>query len=186
MVDRRKTTVDEKGNVTVPLSPEAVDVLKEQLKNFEKKFGRKPGPNDPVFFDPAFDTPTKINEQKLADQMISTMDRADVRPELIWVYIKTGLMPTKENQRLMPREDRRAVRRAFQEFDRNRPDVKPYIDAANERLAKNAYPVESDDDDSEPGYDAEAAERAGDIIDEAVTNSRSRNKSASAQSGQAP
>lgn len=27
-------------------------ILKKQLRAFRKKFGRDPGPNDPVFFDP--------------------------------------------------------------------------------------------------------------------------------------
>jgi hypothetical protein len=31
--------------------------LDDQLKLFKEKFGREPGPNDPVFFDPNADTP---------------------------------------------------------------------------------------------------------------------------------
>jgi hypothetical protein len=35
-----------------------VAAMREQLVRFRQKFGRDPGPDDPVFFDPEKDTPT--------------------------------------------------------------------------------------------------------------------------------
>ena len=34
----------------VPLSDETVTILEQQLEKFRQKFGRDPGPDDPVFF----------------------------------------------------------------------------------------------------------------------------------------
>jgi len=44
-----------------------VAILKKQKEAFIEKFGREPGPSDPVFFDPACDTPTPITEERLTE-----------------------------------------------------------------------------------------------------------------------
>ena len=41
----------------IKMDPELARAMKNQLRAFKKKFGREPGPNDPVFFDPDADTP---------------------------------------------------------------------------------------------------------------------------------
>jgi len=40
-------------------------ILQEQRRAFIEKFGREPGPSDPVFFDPTSDTPIPLTEEKL-------------------------------------------------------------------------------------------------------------------------
>ena len=45
----------------VPMTPLVHQALLEQRKAFIEKFGREPGPNDPVFFDPDKDVPTPID-----------------------------------------------------------------------------------------------------------------------------
>jgi hypothetical protein len=40
--------------------------LLEQRKAFIDKFGREPGPNDPVFFDPDKDVPTPIDPTRMS------------------------------------------------------------------------------------------------------------------------
>jgi hypothetical protein len=39
------------------MHPDVHSALLEQRAAFVEKFGREPGPNDPVFFDPDADTP---------------------------------------------------------------------------------------------------------------------------------
>lgn len=124
--------------ISIPLPVQAVELLKAQKEAFIKKFGRPPSGDDPIFVDPSSDTPAPISEQKFEDHMLVAMDKAGIRPELMWVWLKTGLIPTKENQRLMSSQDRRALRRAFREFDRKQPDLQSYIEAARARLARNA------------------------------------------------
>jgi hypothetical protein len=43
------------------MTPRVHDALIEQRKAFIAKFGREPGPKDPVFFDPDKDVPTPID-----------------------------------------------------------------------------------------------------------------------------
>jgi len=50
---------------TVHMDDSAFLILQEQRRAFIEKFGREPGPSDPVFFDPEYDVPTPLSEDKL-------------------------------------------------------------------------------------------------------------------------
>jgi hypothetical protein len=57
----------------VPITPRVYEALLEQRKAFVDKFGREPGANDPVFFDPDKDVPTRsalTGEKALRDSGI--------------------------------------------------------------------------------------------------------------------
>ena len=47
------------------MTPRVHQALLEQRKAFIEKFGREPGPEDPVFFDPDKDTPTPIDPGRM-------------------------------------------------------------------------------------------------------------------------
>ena len=49
----------------VPMTPRVHDALLAQRKAFIEKFGREPGPDDPVFFDPDKDVPTPMGHGRL-------------------------------------------------------------------------------------------------------------------------
>jgi hypothetical protein len=53
------------GNKIIHMNEELRQAMKAQLARFKEKFGREPGPNDPVFFDPDEDTPQPIPEWKI-------------------------------------------------------------------------------------------------------------------------
>ena len=67
-------------------------LLQEQQDAFRKKFGRDPGPDDPVFFDPDKDEPTQVSMDTAAAEVMATMKKTGTRPELIYAYEKTGLV----------------------------------------------------------------------------------------------
>ena len=48
---------------SISLRPDIVEGLKEQFRRFEEKFGHPPGPDDPIFFDPAADEPRPIIDE---------------------------------------------------------------------------------------------------------------------------
>ena len=50
---------------THKLDQESYEAIVRQRKLFIEKFGRAPGPKDPIFFDPDFDVPTPLSEEKL-------------------------------------------------------------------------------------------------------------------------
>jgi hypothetical protein len=53
------------GERWIEMDDEMAREMKAQLARFKEKFGREPGPNDPVFFDPDEDTPKPIPEWKI-------------------------------------------------------------------------------------------------------------------------
>ena len=78
--------------------------LRDQRRAFRKKFGRDPGPDDPLFFDPdaSGDTPVQITGQQLRTDTLDAMRKAGIAPALIYAYAKTGLLVSEANQASLP------------------------------------------------------------------------------------
>lgn len=108
---------------SVPLNAEARSeldtALAAQREKFIAKFGREPGPDDPIFFD--------LDEDKLRDDTANAMRAAGIRPALIYAYEETGLIVTEENRRLIPENDLREfdakVREYYDLFPNENPDL---------------------------------------------------------------
>jgi hypothetical protein len=64
----------------VPMTPLVHQALLEQRKAFIEKFGRAPGPDDPVFFDPDKDVPTPIDPARMDADLEKAMREADIDP----------------------------------------------------------------------------------------------------------
>jgi hypothetical protein len=90
--------------------------MRQQLEAFRKKFGRDPGPEDPVFLDPHSDVPRPVGLADFQAEVVEVMCKADIRPELIHAYIRTGLIVTRDNRKYLSQEDRRAWDRAILEY----------------------------------------------------------------------
>jgi hypothetical protein len=74
-------------------------VMRQQRKDFIAKFGREPGPNDPLLFDPDSDIPTPIDEERMTREMVAAMAEAGTPGHLIHAYVKTGLILDDEGYR---------------------------------------------------------------------------------------
>jgi hypothetical protein len=116
----RRPYIDKDSNTVIPLSDEAVDILKRRLQRFKDKFAREPGPHDPVFFDPDCDTPAAIDPEQYKASIIDTMRKAGIREALIYAYEQTGMMVTKQNKHLWSEEDMAEWNGAWEEYERAR------------------------------------------------------------------
>jgi len=105
------------GSRKIPLESETVDLLERQEQEFIKKFGRKPGSRDPVFFDPRADEPRLIIDEVLHHHLLEAMERVDIHPSLNCAYQKTGGLLTRDNQQFLPPEDRQKWQDASNEWD---------------------------------------------------------------------
>lgn len=94
---------------SVPIDPELRSLLDLQLERFRERFGRDPGPNDPVFFD----APPIEHEEF---HMVQVMRKANIAPELIYAFEKTGLLVTSTNQDLIPEKDLEEWDAAIEEY----------------------------------------------------------------------
>ncbi len=61
------------------LDQETYEAIVQQLKFFKKKFGREPGPKDPIFFDPDCDVPVPLSEAKLKRGLIEAARKAGLK-----------------------------------------------------------------------------------------------------------
>jgi hypothetical protein len=65
------------------------ELLRRQREAFVKKFGREPGPDDPLIFDPDLDSPVALSKEKLRTQTLEVMRAAGSPPHLVFAYVKT-------------------------------------------------------------------------------------------------
>jgi hypothetical protein len=64
----------------VKMSPELHSALLQQRAAFRAKFGRDPGPGDPIFFDPDADTPVPISPDRMERELDEAARKAGLDP----------------------------------------------------------------------------------------------------------
>ncbi len=84
------------------------ETLEALRRDFRERFGREPGPDDPVFFDPTAEQPRPLDED--GEALFITMSemamrRAGIDPSVIYASRKTGLIVTERNQHLVSPDD---------------------------------------------------------------------------------
>lgn len=92
----------------VPLSPLGVQMVKEQLERFERRFGRKPLPGEPLAFDPDApgDTPRPLDPAAVMRQLIYVLRIDGADEALIYAVEKTGLLLTEKSYATAPKHIR--------------------------------------------------------------------------------
>jgi hypothetical protein len=76
------------------MTPRVHDALLEQRKAFIDKFGREPGPDDPVFFDPDKDVPTPIDPDRLDADLEKALRDSGIDPAKADAIRKTASLGT--------------------------------------------------------------------------------------------
>ena len=118
----RKRRTKREGTRESPSTPDMVGMFERQLEAFRQKFGREPGPEDPVFFDPIADTPQTINPEIIEWEIAEAMRAVGIDPEIIYATQKTGLIPTEETWPRMTPAERREWNDAIAEYERVKED----------------------------------------------------------------
>jgi hypothetical protein len=78
----------------VRFDPDQAAMLEAQGRRFEEKFGRPPGPDDPLFFDPDADEPQPVSLTGLETETVAMLEAAGISPAWIYAYQHTdGLLP---------------------------------------------------------------------------------------------
>ena len=104
------------GKVIGPVPPDVMEVLQDQRRKFIEKFGRDPGPQDPIFFDPRANTPQPLKIEKEDElKILALMTQAGIDPALIHAYQKTGRIVTEENKQFLTEEELREWYAAVEE-----------------------------------------------------------------------
>jgi hypothetical protein len=102
----------------VELDAEMTELLDRQRERFRWRFGRDPGPNDPIFFDPYSpgSDPVPITVERIDQEIRRAFVAAGTPPELVYASEKTGFFPTEEGYRRMSPEDRTEWDAAIEEY----------------------------------------------------------------------
>jgi integrase len=100
----------------VKVDRETMKALEQQKELFREKFGREPGPGDPIFFDPDADTPIPLDEDLIRTDITKAMASAGIDPALIYAFHRTGLIISEENVHLMSPEDLAEWQAALDEY----------------------------------------------------------------------
>ena len=99
------------------MSPEVQRAMEDQFRRFRVKFGRDPGPDDPVFFDPDADTPQELDRDRVDSEIVGAMVKAGIEPEKVYAYRKTGLIVTEQNWDLLSEEQQQEWEAAIAEYE---------------------------------------------------------------------
>ena len=105
----------------VPIPPELAEVLNEQRERFKEKFGRYPGPQDPIIFDEDADDPRPVSEEQIAQILVGALEQAGAPPEILYAVGKTGRLVTEMNMHLLSKTEYREWCDAIMEFRRLHP-----------------------------------------------------------------
>lgn len=103
------------------LKRELEKALRKQRKDFIKRYGREPGPDDPLF--PDMDAPGDVARptalKAMMDEVTQAMVAANSDPAWVYAFRKTGLMPpAKGYEHNWPPENLREWGEAVREYHR--------------------------------------------------------------------
>jgi len=75
----------------LPIGPEVGEIRQRQREKFIARYGRQPGPDDPIFF-------YVPSDDEYDAAVTKAMEQAGVAPEIIYVFRKTGRIITEESE----------------------------------------------------------------------------------------
>jgi hypothetical protein len=110
----------------IPLSREALKILRAQEREFVELFGRKPGGNDPVFFE----MDALYSDELIQEEMDEILSLAGISPDIAYASQKTGRIVTAHNNSLLTGRDLREWREAIEEYHRKKNS--PRTESPNE------------------------------------------------------
>lgn len=100
--------------------PEVDEFLKTYKAQFHEKFGRDPGPSDPILYDPDLDTPQPLSSQRtkaIWGRVIDALAATGCAPELVYAAKKTGMVISPMNMPFVSPAELAAWEHAIDEYN---------------------------------------------------------------------
>lgn len=79
------------------MNEEMIDAMRRQRELFVEKFGREPGPDAPVFFDPDAEEPQPMQEPDW-DEIFAALDAAGIDRAIGEAWRELGYIVTEQNR----------------------------------------------------------------------------------------
>jgi hypothetical protein len=119
------TQITTRAGKAVRLDEGSVAMLRAQQARFEEKFGRPPGPDDPLFFDPRADEPQYPSLPEMEQATVHLLESAECHPAWIYAHQHTGgLLPRPDGGFAVDR-DRLDWQEAIDRYRGAHPDADP-------------------------------------------------------------
>ena len=99
------TQVITRDSKVIRVDPDQAAALEAQVRRFEEKFGRPPGPDDPLFFDPDAGEPQPVSLTGLETETVGMLEAAGICPAWIYAYQHTGGMLPRPDGSFATRRD---------------------------------------------------------------------------------
>jgi hypothetical protein len=84
----------------IPINHETAEIIAQQKKLFREEFGREPGPDDPLFFDPSVAVPQFLSDESTDEiwkRLLQAAGDSGIDPAIVYAMNKTGRMVTEAN-----------------------------------------------------------------------------------------
>jgi hypothetical protein len=84
----------------IPINHETAEIIAQQKKLFREQFGREPGPEDPLFFDPGVAAPQFLSDESTDEiwkSLLQVAGDSGIDPAIVYAMNKTGRMVTEAN-----------------------------------------------------------------------------------------
>ena len=109
----------EHAKKAIPIDDTTAEAITEQKRLFREKFGREPGPDDPLFFNPESAVPEFLGAKSLEETwrtLVQAAGESGMDPALIYAMNKTGRIVTEQNMRFLTDSDLQEWNDAVDEY----------------------------------------------------------------------
>ena len=100
-IGRRKRSHQlDQDEIRIPINRETAEIIAQQKKLFREQFGREPGPDDPLFFEPGVAVPQFLSDESTDEIWKSLLQAAGdsgIDPAIVYAMNKTGRIVTETN-----------------------------------------------------------------------------------------
>jgi len=88
----------------IPIDDTTAEAITEQKRLFREEFGREPGPDDPLFFNPESAVPEFLSVESQEETwraLVQVAGESGMDPAVVYAMNKTGRIVTDQNMRFL-------------------------------------------------------------------------------------
>jgi hypothetical protein len=118
---RGKRPLEADAKKTIPIDRATAEAITQQKQLFRERFGREPGPEDPLFFDPDSAVPEFLSvesQKEIWRALVQAAGESRMDPALVYAMNKTGRIVTEQNMRFLTDADVQEWNDAVDEYHR--------------------------------------------------------------------
>jgi hypothetical protein len=116
---RGKRASETHAKKAVPINDTTAEAISEQKRLFREKFGREPGPDDPLFFNPESAVAEFLSVESQEETwraLVQAAAESGIDPALVYAMNKTGRIVTEQNMQFLTEADLQEWNDAIDEY----------------------------------------------------------------------